>query len=223
LQLEAASYMPTYKALQRMVERVRQWARLPYPAPTSIADIVIPDELRLTARHKVFLLCDSGPGDCDRMLVFGTQDNLTILESHRHWYVDGTFKVAPTLFYQLFTIHALIDKSALPMVYALLQNKTKQSYKRLFQFMLTTKPNLAPLTVTMDYEKACQNAIMCVFPESNIAGCLFHLGQCLWRKVQQLGLVVSYREDESVRLHVKMLIALAFVPVVDVYFAWEIL
>ena len=44
----------------------------------------------------------------------------------------------------------------------------------------------------------------------------FHLSQCMWRKVQELNLIATYRDDENVRIYVKMILALSFVPVADV-------
>ena len=60
------------------------------------------------------------------------------------------------------------------------------------------------------------NAVENVFESARIVGFLFHLGQNLWRKVHELQLVECYRTDESFRMHVKMILALSFVPVSDV-------
>ena len=43
-------------------------------------------------------------------------------------------------------------------------------------------------------------------------GCLFHFGQAVWRNVQSNGLSKKYSDDETFRLNVKKLIALAFAP-----------
>ena len=67
-----------------------------------------------------------------------------------------------------------------------------------------------------DFEKASQNACLTVFTGSKLVGCLFHLGQNLWRKVQELNLVTAYCDDENLRMRVKMMLALSFVPVLDV-------
>lgn len=55
-------------------------------------------------------------------------------------------------------------------------------------------------------------------PDATIAGCLFHFGQVLWRKVQGEGLAETYRreENEQMRTDFHALIAVAFVPVDDV-------
>ncbi len=56
-----------------------------------------------------------------------------------------------------------------------------------------------------------------------ISGCLFHFGQCIWRHIQDCGLTKKYHDDNDFHLNVKKLIALAFVPLVDVIKAYELL
>jgi hypothetical protein len=72
-----------------------------------------------------------------------------------------------------------------------------------------------------DFERTILNACATVFPASRAQGCLFHLGQCLWRKVQEEQLAATYRNDENFRLQVKMMLALSFVPPADVIAAFE--
>ena len=42
-------------------------------------------------------------------------------------FADVTFKVVPTIFFQLWTIHAMYESHTVPLVYALLTNKTQVS------------------------------------------------------------------------------------------------
>lgn len=56
-----------------------------------------------------------------------------------------------------------------------------------------------PLSITSDYEKAFLNAAKTVFKDTKLYGCYFHLKQCFWRKIMDLGLIPSYTDDESVR------------------------
>lgn len=174
-----------------------------------MADIDIPIALQVTSRNTNFLLWDSGPDDSRRILMFGTEKNLKVLQDKDNWHVDGTFKVAPELFFQVFTIHAVVDKSSLPLIYVLLQDKSEESYVRIFQKLLELKPTLNPRSCLSDFEKAIQNAVSRVFNGVEVVGCLFHLGQCLWRKVQELHLAEDYRNNES------------FVPKEDVITAFD--
>jgi len=42
--------------------------------------------------------------------MFGTRHNVSLLEQNMHWFVDGTFKVSPSIFYQVFTIHVKVTQ-----------------------------------------------------------------------------------------------------------------
>jgi hypothetical protein len=65
------------------------------------------------------------------------------------------------------------------------------------------------------------NALATVFPHAIVLGCLFHLGQSLWRRVQNESLSNLYRDDENIKRYSKMLIALSFVPSEDVGSAFD--
>ena len=215
ISLEAVALLPSYNACQRTVERKRKRVQEPHATPRTVADIVIAQDQQITFRNSPFLLWDSGPLDPHRILMFGTNENLTALQAHPHWFVDGTFKVAPELFFQLFTIHGLVDNRAMPLIYVLLTDKTEASYLRVFEKLKNLQPGLNPVSVMSDFEKASQNAIERAFPATRIIGCLFHLGQNLYRKVK-VNHDDEYKNDDNFRSHVKMLLALSFVPVVDV-------
>ena len=72
-----------------------------------------------------------------------------------------------------------------------------------------------------DFELGFYNAFRGIFGDDIIVGCLFHLGKCVYRKVQELGLPELYLQEEEVRERCKMLVALAFVPVQEVVAAFK--
>jgi len=92
---------------------------------------------------------------------------------------------------------------------------------RVFKEVKSLEPKLNPASIMLDFEKAIHNACNINFPETTLVGCLFHLGQNLWRKVQEFHLATAYRSDEDLRMRVKMILALSFVPVQDVPEAFE--
>ena len=159
------------------------------------------------------MLWDSGNDDENCMFTFGTMQNLKLLEEYKLWFMDGTFKVAPELFFQVFTLHALINNRAMPLLYILMPSKTEEDYTCIFCAIVNLRPSLAQLqlSITADYKIASHNAATGIFPNATIAGCFFHLGQCLWRKIQEHGLGASYRDVEDIRQHAKMLLAVSFV------------
>jgi len=42
--------------------------------------------------------------------------------------------------------------------------------------------------------------------------CFYHLNQSIWRKAQELGLAIRYKQDKQFREAVKAIPALAFLP-----------
>ena len=163
--------------------------------------------------------------DADRFLIFGTQKNLDILTEYSNWFADGTFKIVPHLFYQLHTLHALHEHSVLPMLYIFMQSKREQDYTRVLTAVRELKENLRPTSIMIDFEIGFHNALREVFQINDdvIMGCLFHLGQCVYRKVQGLGLSGIYLHNEDIRLKCKMLVALAFIHAEYVIKAFETL
>jgi hypothetical protein len=60
-----------------------------------------------------------------------------------------------------------------------------------------------PQTIYRDFEEAIHNSILSVWPETNIKGCKFHLGQRWWRKIQSLGLSNEYKSDSEFSKYLK--------------------
>jgi len=54
-----------------------------------------------------------------------------------------------------------------------------------------------------------------------LTGCLFHLSQCIYRRVQSEGLQNLYASDEEISLQVRMLSALSFLPLDAVISTFE--
>ena len=72
------------------------------------------------------------------VIIFATVGNLQHLGRAETWYGDGTFSVCPSLFYQLYTIHAEVYGQILLLVFALLPSKSRECY----QFMWMNLRNL---------------------------------------------------------------------------------
>ena len=75
--------------------------------------------------------------------------------------------------------------------------------------------NILPESITIDYESAEISSFKKNFPDTTLYGCFFHFSQCLWRKIQLLGLKSWYRESNNSIL-IKMVQSLAFLPFDDV-------
>lgn len=140
-------------------------------------------------------------------------------------FMDGTFKSCPSQFEQLYTIHADLgstqeETNIVPVIFALLPNRKKETYLRLFFLIKKELPLWRPTKIVVDFEAAAIAAIREVFPGTSIHGCYFHFKQCLWRKVQEIGLVQSYKLDKETRNTIQLCGALSFLKPADVEEGW---
>lgn len=140
------------------------------------------DDLRKTIRGKDFIVHESG-----KLLILATPRNFELLALKKK--CDGTFDSAP-LGSQLYIVHVLLDEChTVPVVYCIAKNKNKDTYDMIFRILKQLRPDLNPVSVTIDYESAALNSVRTFFfPNTNIYGCFFHFGQCLWREIQRSAL-----------------------------------
>ena len=71
---------------------------------------------------------DSGLGDQDRIIVFSSPKMRSLLRECNSLYADGTFKIVPDHFLQLYTLHVEKDGFLFPCVYALMTSKSEENY-----------------------------------------------------------------------------------------------
>lgn len=210
--------LPKRATLSRALQRTRQkvvTAALP----------AIPTDLlfAIPAQFTEMVLYDSGPGD-DRLLIMGCNELLDGLARAQIWLADGTFKVVPSLFFQLYSLHFSFGNGINPAgLYGLLVNKTGNTYERFLREVQRLIPLASPRTILVDFEKAAMNSFAAVYPLASVTGCYFHLCQSVNRKVNEVGLKVAYESNNEVRGFVRCLTALAFVPPNDVEEAFELL
>lgn len=67
------------------------------------------------------------------------------------------------------------------------------------------------------------NAFGTAYPNAAVSGCYFHLCQSIQRKVNEVGLKVMYESNNEVRIVIRCLSALAYVPSGDVVEAFDLL
>lgn len=132
--------------------------------------------------------------------------------------MDGTFSVAPRTFYQLYIVHGIILGKAFPLVYILLTRKLELIYTRAFSALAQNAFNkyaidLRPRFIIADFELAALNAMRTSFPGVEVRGCHFHFAQSIQREVGKLGLKTEYDSRGRFHYSVRLLYALAYVPV----------
>ena len=123
-------YLPKEATLKRAIQRERR-KKIPEP-PKSLVDLEIPDEWRTTSKGDNWLLAD-----------------LSLEGTDRVWYGDGTFSVAPQHFYQLYTIHGVVLRQTLPLVYYLLTKKSYSIYLEMFTALKTQAESRDSLNISV--------------------------------------------------------------------------
>ena len=162
------------------------------PVPATYADVKLPEMYTTTTNNQQFLQYDNGQNAENRMLVFYSPDKLERLANVQTFFMDGTFSVAPHPCKQLYTIQSIVDNCH------------------------ASNLQLNVQTIITDIEDAVLRVVTAVFGRHiNHQSCFYHLTQASWRKIQQLGLMSLYNNDDDFRLLCGMMEGLAFLPVPD--------
>ncbi|KRY10344.1 hypothetical protein T03_1736, partial [Trichinella britovi] len=65
-----------------------------------------------------------------------------LLAQSNCWCGDGTFKIVPSWYQQLFTLHVFLRRKLLPVVYCLTVRKDLPTYSRIFKYSIPKRKNL---------------------------------------------------------------------------------
>jgi hypothetical protein len=219
--VDLKSLLPGYRSVRSILqlERANNIPKL----PKTKNDINLEGEWGKTLDNEPFIL----PRADNNTLIFSTDENLKCLSESETLYVDGTFKVCPSLYTQLYSVHGLYKGHVVPLVYALLSDKKSATYYSLLNIIRDALARLGlllnPKCIMSDFESGLMEAVKLQFPHTQHLGCHFHFGQALWRKCQETGIASEYSENEIIRGFIKKCVALAFIPVSEVLSTFDIL
>ena len=164
----AAINLPALHHIRRNIRLQRQ-VNQQLPIPANREDVPeLPLQYQRSYANEQFLIFDSGQGDADRIFIFGTNQSLQLLSQSQNWFDDGTFKVCPQIFFQIYNIHAQINGCMLPCIYVMLPNKTEETYTRLFSEVEHVANS--PTDILMDFERAALNSVRQVYPNTEFKG-----------------------------------------------------
>jgi len=93
----------------------------------------------------------------DNIIVFTCATNLSVLQTAKEIFVDGTFKSCPKFFKQMFSGHVLKNDWYVPLVFFLLADNSKESYIRAFSII---REYVTASTVYTDFEQAIHTAVL---------------------------------------------------------------
>lgn len=150
--------------------------------------------VEIPAPFSKFMLADyNDESEGVRILIFCSNEARALLREKKIFFSDGTFKICPVPFTEVYTIHADLGSSedtinVIPLIYALLSHKRKTTYTTLFSLIKSQIPDWNPSIFITDFEEAAIQAIADVFPNAEHQGCYYHFSNKLWRKSKQLGI-----------------------------------
>lgn len=119
----------------------------------------------------------------NRVIIYSTPCLLSEMATATNWASDGTFKICPEIFYQVYTIRVEVIQGArstwVTALYALLQRKTRVAYEYLFSQIIRICQQYglqrpAPIDWIMDFELPAINAARFIF-NIHVRACLYHL------------------------------------------------
>ncbi|XP_063383432.1 uncharacterized protein LOC134669686 [Cydia fagiglandana] len=188
--------------------RRAQWAKVNVQ---SCDDVQLPEELA-----KDFLCTNKGG-----ILIFITPDSQNNLKNIENFFMDGTFKITPKPYVQLYTVHGDIGSDLeftkmVPFFFVLLPNKKQRTYEMMFQSIKELVPNFNPKNVKVDFELAAKNALQIVFPSTKITGCYFHFSKAVWTNAGEFGICNS--RDGCI--YVRKCVQLAHLPNSKIMEGW---
>lgn len=71
--------------------------------------------------------------------------------------------------------------------------------------------------MAVDFQLASISALQQEIPDARLSGCLFHLGQSIYRSIQKNGLFDANKTNDNVGLSLRKLSALAFLSPGEIY------
>lgn len=201
--------LPQHASLVRLANKRRQGDRPPNPTTLDF-------DVQENAVAPGFIQADIRQGSKRHFLLF-TATFLSLLRTAMEWYVDATFKAVGAPFTQLWGIHAFLkhgdSMKQVPLTFALMSGKSTSDYVSVLEkVILHLQPNLAVVSVVLDFEASLWAALRQTLPNVQLRGCHFHWTQAIWRKVQELGLAVSYQKDAKTQKFIRRLFCLPFLP-----------
>ena len=128
-------------------------------------------------------------GNVQKYVIFATKFSLRVAAKSKQWYLDGTFKVTPSKYYQVYIWLAKYEETNLPCVYILMTGKSELLYNMAFSHVKNLfsahKYEIQTEYAILDFEKGSRCGLRSVFPQLVIRDCYFHYCQCLWRRAQK--------------------------------------
>ena len=81
-----ATQLPKLINIKKNIRKQRRLEKCPYPIPSCISDIIIPEKFTKTLNGDQFLYFNGCQG-ASKMLIFTTNTNISLIKTSQHWYL----------------------------------------------------------------------------------------------------------------------------------------
>ena len=216
-QAGAAGQLVAFAEIESSLYKRRRLAMPRLPTSPQNSDEAVSNSRFISLGQSPFYRGQVTDSNSDSALVFASDAQLQLLGNAHLIFVDSTFRVVPSLYYQLFTVFVQHVDYTFPVMYSLMTRKTKELYKAVLVKIHMLMPDFKPTQVIADYEEAPAAAIREVFgSDVTVSGCWFHYAQAVMKRLKKLGLTDAYKNEEDTQVTFRCLLALPLLPVVDI-------
>ncbi|CAM4827788.1 unnamed protein product [Rotaria magnacalcarata] len=200
LSTTAIAILPSEREMNSGINKARR-AIAPIIPTTQLFDI--PESYSKTLNKNEFLITDKTVTRRQRILLFSTSEQLKMLFAAETIFMDGTFSTCPSMFDQVYTIHAIKYDQSSPCVFGLLPNRQKNTYHFMFQELkaiaVQMKMNFSPKLIMSDFEVGLLSVVALEFVTTTSLSCYFHFTQAIYRANQRVGLSTAYNNDDDIK------------------------
>lgn len=192
----------TYLSVETSIKRWKKKSKFIPTRPESVEAIT--QQMRdpeIAARFSInteqFLhSIPSSSNDSGQSIALFTRSSLERIRERHDACADGTFKIYPGFFRQLFIVQFFVEKfvnvsqyilifpftniqtfqfKAFASFFIYMEKKTYSAYLDVFKYIRDLGLNIK--TISLDFELASRKAFKEIFPLSTIYGCVFHLSR----------------------------------------------
>ena len=122
----------------------------------------------------------------DNIVFFYSNSMASKLSEYTSWALNGTFKVVPAPFYQLYTLVFIRENHIFPWIFKLLKNKQNIMYVNIFNSIKRLKASLNLQIIETDFMNAAICAVNELFQRARVSSCQFRLEQALCVKYKKV-------------------------------------
>jgi hypothetical protein len=131
----------------------------------------VPEEVKFLYLGELFYFYDTGLNFDNRIIIFCTSKNLTLLCSSDIRFIDVTFKVVPNGFEQILIIKTVVKNKKHSLFFALMKKKNEISYDKVFSLIKEKESNIKVSWIIVNFELALVNSCIKNFENVRVRGC----------------------------------------------------